>query len=858
MRHARWLMAAASLICLPTRLLADDPDAKGIEFFENNIRPVLVQQCYKCHSTDAGKVKGGLLLDTRDGVRQGGETGHAVVPSQPAESLILSALRHEDFEMPPGKKLSDKVIADFEAWVRMGAPDPRDGKSLAGGKRVIDIEEGRKFWAFQPPHRPELALVKNTGWPIADIDRFILAELEEKNLTPAGDASPHELVRRIYFDLTGLPPTPQAIQEFETQFKESRQSAIEQLVDALLDSPQFGERWGRHWLDVARYADSNGNTDNTPFAEAWRFRNWVIDAVNADMPYDQFITEQLAGDLLPFDSPAQRNRQLVATGFLALGSKPRAQNNPNFAMDVVSEQIEVATSSMLGLTVTCARCHDHKFDPIPTAEFYGLAGIFNSTRTLYGSGGRGNGNKGAPKGGLISLLAESDESAQEAQQYQTQLAQLTDQQRDLNSQLQKLGAGSNTATTDDRSSAKRTRILRAQLARLKAAGGQASRIDKIRRQLERQGVVAEVDPPSDADKAQVKSLREELAKVVSDLEKLQASAPQAAGEAMGVQEGSVGDCAICIAGESTDRGPVVPRSFISVAVIDAPPQIKPNESGRLQLAQWIASPSNPLTARVMANRIWRHLFGRGIVLTVDNFGQLGERPTHPELLDYLAVRLVEENWSLKQIIREIMLTRTYQMSSRHDEANFVKDPDNQRLWRMNPRRLDAEELRDAILAFSGRLDLTRPAARELPAYNRKQPLQVSADGVHRSVYLPIVRNGEPEALMLFDFADPSIVVGSREETTVPAQSLYLMNSPFVVNQSKAAAERLLEEENDNLADADRVDRAFILAFGRPPTDEQRSRSVEFLQRFSETQSVAAAWSTFCQSLIASAEFRYLD
>ncbi len=862
MRHVRWLTVAAIWIGLPAGLFADESDAKGVEFFENNIRPVLVQHCYKCHSADAGKVKGGLLLDTRDGIRQGGETGHAVVPNRPDESLILSALRHEDFEMPPGKKLPQSVIANFEAWVRMGAPDPREGKAAAGGKRVIDIEEGRKFWAFQPPHKSAPPAVKDSRWPKSDIDRFVLAGLERQGLKPVADARPHELVRRVHFDLTGLPPVLKDEGgrmkdegtgiSFDPAAATLNPSTLEQLVDTLLKSPHFGERWGRHWLDMVRYADSNGNTDNTPFPHAWRYRNWVIDALNADMPYDQFVTEQLAGDLLPFDSPVERNRRLVATGFLAIGSKPRAQNNPNFAMDIVSEQIEVTTSAMLGLTVMCARCHDHKFDPIPTAEFYSLAGIFNSTRTLYATGGKGNAKKGAPKGGLISLLAETGTAAAETKRYETELARLTGRERDLNSQLARLGAGSSNSK-----GAKQIKKLQARLAKLEAKQGTEKQIDQIKKQLANLGADTAADPANETDKAKVKSLRAELAKVEADLKSLRASAPRPSGQAMGVEEGSPGNCAICIVGESTDRGPVVPRGFISVATIGEAPSIDSSASGRLELAHWIASPDNPLTARVLVNRLWHYLFGRGIVASVDNFGQLGERPTHPELLDYLAVRLVEENWSIKRMIREMVLTRTYQMSSRHNEANFVKDPDNTWLWRMNPRRLDAEELRDTILAFSGHIDLERPGATELPAYNKKQTPRVRADGNYRSVYLPVVRNGEPEALTLFDFADPSIVVGAREETTVPAQSLFLMNSPFVVNQSQAAAERILKE-GGSMKDEDRVDRAFLLAFGRRATDEQRARSVEFLREMTDAQSAQVAWSTFCQSLIASAEFRYLD
>ncbi len=849
--------------------LAVEPDAKGIEFFEKKIRPVLVDQCYKCHSDSANKLKGGLRLDTSAGTRQGGETGPAIVPGSPDDSLLIEAIRHEGLEMPPEKKLPDSVIADFEAWIKMGAPDPRvaDG----GGqyvKREIDIEEGRKFWAFQPALKTDPPKVKDNQWPRSDIDRFVLAAIEQQNLKPVRDASPVELVRRIHFDLIGLPPSPEEVDHFVESAIHNPQAAIEELVDRLLDSPQFGERWGRHWLDIARYAESNGNADNTPFPHAWRYRDYVIESFNEDKPYDQFITEQLAGDLLPFDSPQQRNEQLIATGFLALGSKPRAQNNPNFQMDVVAEQIEVTTSAMLGITVACARCHDHKFDPIPTAEYYSLAGIFNSSRTLYGTGGNKSNKKQPSSGGLLELLAEDQQSAKDLARQQEQLTQLTTRQREITAQLGKSGATDNSKGTDKKRDAQ-IRKLQTQLARLKSTGNDRTKIDRIQEQLTKLGVAPDESPDENSadpvGKDEVKLLQSELAKIESEIQSLNAKKPGAAGMAMGVMEGSPNDCAICIRGESTDRADIVPRGFISVVTTSEPPKIDSKSSGRLELARWIASPQNPLTARVAVNRIWHHLFGRGIVSSMDNFGQLGERPTHPELLDWLAIQFVEEGCSVKQMIRTIVLSRAYQMSSTHDVANYAKDPDNVWLWRMSPRRLDAESLRDAILAFSGQLDLSRPGASELPDYNKKQPPQVRADSKHRSVYLPIVRNGEPESLTLFDFADPSIVVGDREETTVPAQSLYLMNNPFVVEQSRSAAQRLLEQKD--LDDAARVDLAYVMAFARRPTDEQRERAVIFVNTLSEKLTASepnaergqiAAWAGFCQSLIASAEFRYLD
>lgn len=874
------------VLCFSANAQGAEPDSKGTQFFETKIRPVLVAHCYKCHSAAGEKVKGGLLLDNREAIRRGGESGPAVVPGSLADSLLISALRHEDLEMPPGKKLPEAVIADFEAWIKMGAPDPRDGVAAGGGKRVIDLEEGRKFWAFQPVERPVAPEVQVAGWPYGEIDRFVLAGLESQQLQPVADAPARQLIRRIYFDLTGLPPTPADLEKWEDRLSPAtsqgknvtiNQTMLATLVDELLASPRFGEHWGRHWLDVARYADSNGNADNTPFPHAWRYRNYVIDALNSDKPYDQFLREQIAGDLLPYDNPQQRNQQLVATGFLALGSKPRAQNNPNFQMDVVAEQIEVTTTAALGLTVACARCHDHKFDPIPTAEYYSLAGIFSSSRTLYGTGGRGNGKRGTGNGGLISLLSEDAETVNKLREQATERERLGKRQGELNQELARLGVTPTADGEERKQDSKKdndVRRLQAQLVRLKAKQAPAAKIEQVTKLLAQLGGAIDstdqdaVAPSaaSSADKSAIKRLSAELAEVNAQLASLGEDRPNTADLAMGISEGSPADCAICLQGESTQRGEVVPRGFITVATATSPPTIAGDESGRLALANWIADARNPLTSRVIANRIWQHLMGRGIVATVDNFGELGERPTHPELLDWLSSQLVAEDWSIKRLARTIMLSRAYQLSSEHEAARYERDPDNVWHWRTTPRRLSAESFRDAILAFSGRLDVERPDTSQLPNYNPRQAPTISVESNCRSVYLPIIRNGEPESLALFDFADPSIVVGQREVTTVPSQALFVLNAPFVVAQAEAAAERILQHDAAKTT-ADRIDYAYRLAYARSPSAEQRQRAVDFLDRMqralaerepNERRRELSAWTTLCQSLIAAAEFRYLD
>jgi len=713
-------------------------DTRGVEFFEAKIRPVLIEHCFECHSAKASKVRGGLLLDTRDGVRNGGDNGPVIIPGEPDRSPLVKALKHDGLKMPPKHKLPASVVADFATWVKMGAPDPRTEAKTKLYRRMTP-EEAKRFWAFQTPGKSAPPKVSRTDWPHGDIDRFVLAHQEAKGLQPSSDADRRVLIRRLSFDLIGLPPTPEEIDEF---IKDTSENAIEKVVDRLLASPHFGERWGRHWLDLARFAESNGNADNTPFLHAWRYRNYVIDAFSQDKPYNRFITEQLAGDLLPSSSPAEKDEHLIATGFLALTSKPRAQNNPNFRMDLVADQIDVATRAVLGLTVMCARCHDHKFDAISTKEYYALAGIFESTQLLSGGVVRGAaGKRSGPIAGLHTLSA---------------------------------------------------------------------------------------------------------------------------GEAMGVREGPAANSFIALRGESNQRGERVPRGFLAVATREKAPVIPTGQSGRLQLAEWLTDKDNPLTARVAVNRTWQALFGRGLVASPDNFGALGEKPTHPELLDWLAVRFVEDGWSMKKMIRLIVLSRTYQQSSNHSAINYKKDPDNLALWRMSPRRLEGEAIRDAILAASDKLDRRRPTGSLVRARLGKMAKKanfVVSESPCRSVYLGVPRGAPlPEILSLFDAANPNLVVARREVTTVPAQALFLMNSTWVREHARYLARRVLD--TPSLDDAGRIDRAYLLALARPAATAERERVLAYLRgaigSSRDPETTTKAWTQLCQVLFASAEFRYLD
>lgn len=807
-------------------------------FFESKIRPVLVEHCYKCHSADAEKIKGGLMLDTREGIRNGGSTGHAVIPGDVEGSLLIKAIRYTDSDtaMPPAKsggKLPDAVIADFEKWVRMGAPDPRDGKAFAA--KAIDLEKGREHWAFKLPRRQPAPAVKDSAWAHNAIDQHVLAALEAKNLKPVADADKATLLRRVYFDLIGLPPTPEEVRAFTV---DNDPKAFEKVVDKLLASPQFGERWGRHWLDVARYAESSGKEQNVAYPHAWRYRDYVIKAFNEDKPYDRFLKEQLAGDLLKIKNDDDWANNLIATGYLAVGAKSHNTRLPRqFALDVADEQIDAIGQGMLGLTIACARCHDHKFDPIPQADYYAMAGIFLSTETRFGTPRIIQNNNTSP---LIELPASK---------VVTQAPALT------------------------------TAELEAMKRQVAAAKADRDEVLAEARKKNDRGAVA--DP---------RLIRSQL--LIGILEKLIARYDEQGKPinlAMGVQDRMYPrDTQLLARGEMEKPMDAVPRGFVQVVSTKPTAPIK-SGSGRLELAEWIASPENPLTARVMANRVWLHLFGTGIVPTPDNFGTTGRPPTNQPLLDHLAIRLVENGWSVKKLIREIVLSHTYQLGSAHDATAYAVDPDNTLHWRMSPRRLDAEALRDAMLAVAGRLDLTAPvgspvAKVEGPVQQLLRPLPgagfagrppgrmfgtppenpLEKDYAFRSVYLPVVRDQVPDSLEVFDFAEPSLVIGARDATTVPSQALYLMNSTSVQKLAEAMAARLVATK---LTGMELTKYAFQLAYSRPPTAREIDATTHFFKTFSAAEAAKypdkaklgfAGLTAFCQGLLGSAEFRYVN
>ena len=901
------LAGLVGLFCLlataePVAAQQDSIDEEQLKFFENRIRPQLVKNCYGCHSQKSGKLRGGLALDTRQATLAGGNSGPAVVPHDLEQSLLWTSINYEDYEMPPSEPLPEDVIADFKKWIEMGAPDPREAELQQAQSEITaaDIQKAAaEFWAFQPPAlavaaSPAAAPTTSEGggsdnaWAQTEIDRFVWNRLAEQGLQPAPDAEPHVVLRRLTMDLIGLPPTPEQLDFFEERWRQDPQQAVAMVVDTLLDRPQFGERWARHWLDVARYAESSGKERNLTYPHAWRYRDYVIDSFNEDKRYDRFVIEQIAGDLLPAINDAEWVENTVATGFLAVGPKTLVERNRRqFELDLVDEQIDVTTRVFLGMSVACARCHDHKFDAIPQTDYYALAGIFQSTQTMYGT---------------VSTAQNRNPS---------QLIQLPADQPGVTADIEP----------------GQLRELREGLA------DKLQEANELRRKLRSEGREAS----SAADVRRRIALQQEIGVIRARIEAYD-DRGRAYAFCMGAQsDPNPQDARLLVRGEFNQPAEKVARAVPQV-LTRSPIEIPGGASGRLELARWIADEANPLTARVMVNRIWLHLFGEGLVRTPENFGVTGQLPTHPELLDHLAVRFMENDWSIKQLIREIAVSRAYRMSSTFDERSFLADPENKNLWRYPPRRLDAEVLRDSMLAISGELDKQRPmgsliaelgdatiregrvisaAVGEQANRGRSEMVrlqgrmadlgglvprvtEIDAPVTFRSVYLPIVREYVPRALEVFDFAESSMVIGKRETSNTPDQGLYLLNNEFVIAQSDAMARRLIQH-SDSLRR--QIQQAYILAYGRRPTAAELNTGVNFVNSFdvdvqapvrrnntgpgsrirnrlqrnpyaqrlnraagNEDRGEAVGLdevqqrklSAFCQALFASAEFRYLD
>ncbi|MEZ6128767.1 MAG: DUF1549 domain-containing protein [Planctomycetaceae bacterium] len=828
-------LSSLLIVCLAATGHADEqPSADGIAFFETHIRPLLAERCYSCHSGRSGKSEGGLRLDHRDGWKTGGDNGRAIVPGDVTASLLIRAVSYgdRDLQMPPDKALSDQSIQLLKRWVKMGAPDPRDRLvDEVPGTAPSDPVAGRQHWAFQPLNTTPPPNVQQSQWLRSPIDAYVLAKQEIAQLSPAADADARTLARRTYFQLLGLPPTSQQMDRF---LADDRPNAFADLVDQLLASPQFGERWGRHWLDLARYADSNGLDENFLFREAWRYRNWVIAAFNADMSYDEFLRQQIAGDLLPFDSIEQRDQQRIAAGFLVIGPKVLLGNDPNGRiMDVADEQLDTIGKTVLGQTMGCARCHDHKFDPIPTADYYAMAGIFTSTQVmeqrymlgqqrvmeqLVGLGPDGDQIDGAYE----AYWQERDSRQQQLKQGQSALEFL---QKDNTAELEAFAVKHPKAVAD--------------------------------------GVLDPTLPKADRIAAQ--TVR------VAELEAAATAPPIPPRAMIPTDKQKPADEAIRVAGKFDHPGDKVARGVLRV-VSDTPITIPDGQSGRLELANWLThvdDGAGRLAARVYANRIWQHLMGRGLVRTVDNFGRTGEEPSHQELLDYLASRLIQHHWSTKALIREIVLSHTFAISSQHDAAAFAVDPDNTMLWRANRRRLDPESLRDAMLLSAGTLDLT--PLESTVSYLGDQATAVGenknrrrTDFPCRSVYLPVIRNDLPEVFEAFDFADPHATTGLRPETIVATQGLFMLNDVSVMDAAEATARRIPADVS--IKDpADVADAMFAHILNVPPEEFERTEVAEFirttsdaLRKSGDAEPEFRAVVLACQAVFASSRFQILE
>ncbi len=1055
-----------------------------------------MEHCYKCHSASSEKVKGGLLLDTREGIRKGGESGHAVVPGNLKESLLISALKHDDFEMPPKKVLPAAVIADFEKWIQSGATDPRRATRPVAKADSIDIEAGRKHWAYQALKAPAIPEVKNAAWPASDIDRFILARLESAGLQPGADAEKIILIRRLYFDLVGLPPTPEEIAQF---VDDKSPAAYENLVDRLMKSPRFGERWGRHWLDVVRYAESMSLRGRL-LKHAWRYRDYVIEAFNDDLPYDQFLTQQLAGDLLETSSVDTQRRNLIATTFLVMGDALlENQNKSQLDMDVVDEQLDVIGKSLLAQTIACARCHDHKFDPIPTSDYYAMAGIFKNIQGLKHSNVSTNMEIPLPFTEEVKRELEIHSSAvtklqSEINELKPKIAgndRLPVQAKDLpgivvdNPDAKAIGkwgksdgiknrvgseyllsktAGSKVvypvAFPDDGRYEVRITIAqhanrapKAHVTVLHKDGNQSFRIDQRKAPgnfnkdrsddyfqslgffefpsgqwdaveisvkggggfviadavqflpVDNDGKVTNIvaasslagivvddddvkvvgawthsmyskhyvgkgyihddnkgkggktltfipkisdgkyevrfayswgggrasnvpveifsaagkkllvidmrkEPPlnkrfislgtyrfaaneqnrvlisnegtdgivtadalqflpvdndttvttrsasqvaKDLTAVEQQELKKKISKLTAELSALQKRKPAREMVNSAVEKKKPTDLKIHIRGNINNLGAIAPRGVLQVANHGPAPKMPTNASGRLELARWIADPANPLTSRVMANRVWHWLFGAGLVRTVDTFGTMGESPSHPELLDHLAVHFIQKGWSVKKLIRTIVLSRTYRLSS--SRGGQPKDPENRLLAHMNRRRLDAESLRDTMLSVGGTLKLEMGGA-TFPA-NLKTDVGFQFQEPRRSVYVPVFRSSLPELFEVFDFANPSLVTGRRDISTVAPQALFMMNHPFVRTQARLTAERLLSDPLLN--ESHRINHAYLQILGRPATETEVSLGQDFLKAVTDTSEKGRieAWTQMVQSMFLTIEFRYI-
>lgn len=952
-----WTLFFAGWVGIP--VVAAEGEGKlsqaDLEFFENQVRPALINNCYECHSEE-GKRKGGLWLDRKAGWVEGGDSGPAAIPGDVDGSLLIETVRYHDpdLEMPPDGKMADETIAIFEEWVRRGLPDPRVGEAATRPSETIDVETGRDYWSFRPLQYREPRV---EGHETA-IDYFVDARLAERGFDAAPRVDPESLLRRVKTDLVGFAPT---IDEQDEFLADPTRGNLARMMDRWLAQPEFGERWARHWLDLARYADTSGGGRALTFSEAWRFRDFVIDAFREDLPLDQLITAHLAGDLLPYETEEERIRNLVATGFLVLGPHNyENQNKDLLELEIVDEQIDTMGKAFLGMTLGCARCHDHKFDPIPTKDYYSLAGIFLSTEFVQ----HANVSKWHTE-----PIPPSPETQKAIMRFDKEKEKLEGEEKEWKALLAKHGVGAggkdrmvpskslpgividNKAASlrgewmestsqprwvdagyiHDQNTLRGEKSVMFQSPAIEEAGEYELRISyspgtnrnpAVPVQVETAAGVEEfvvnqkLDPAHDElfhrlgtfsleegelpvvtisndtdtagvviadavqwlplavgkkkpgaedelteqEREEIEKAQSELARIAKRLGEIKKERPVVP-EAMCVvdrEEDRIGDTPVRIRGVEDNHGEMAPRGFLQVASFGEADEfaIPEKASGRLELARWITDERNPLTARVLANRIWKHLVGKGIVRTVDNFGMSGEEPSHPELLDYLAKRLIDSGWSAKSLIREIMLSEVYARDSEfRSESAEVKDPENHLLWKAHKRAIDVEVMRDTMLDLAGVLDRESEGS-SLPEGFRSE-FGFRFETTRRSVYVPVFRNAGYEMFTLFDFANPNFSVGNRGQSEIATQALYLMNSPTVHRHAGEASSTLLQETA--ASDEERIEIAFRRTLGRRPTVDEQKMALAFLRASGDPENGddADAWAALQRGLFASVDFRFL-
>ena len=794
--------AAATLLTNAATLGGGNTNDKGPDFFEQRIRPLLLRRCIRCH----GENKRGheLRIDSRLALLAGGKNGPAIVPGNVNRSLLIQAVRYEQDgpQMPPTGKLPNEEIELLEEWIAAGAPWP-----TSTGTPPRDNTENH--WSFAPLGHVEPP-ADNTGWSANPIDAFIVDNLRQQGLALGQQADARTLIRRVYFDLVGLPPPWQEVQSF---VQDPSPAAWKQIVNRLLNSAQYGERWGRHWLDLARYSDTQGGSVDCPVPQAYLYRDYVIDAFRSDKPYDLFIREQIAGDLIAASNPEDNSSEaIIATGFVGLSLRNGIFKHYHPEL-IIEDTIDTIGKSILGLSIRCARCHDHKVEPISTADYYRIYGIFASSRYPFS----GSELPTFSAGETVPLISRSQWSELDPEQ-RTRIEQ-------LRAQIQQQRADH---PAQKELQAKRKRLNR-DVARY--------------HQLRRQGL-SDVALRTSIDDQDIR-IREVVAKLDTSVRKLWDELKSVEREAdiqraYAMREGIPHDVPVQIGGDPFDEGKVVQRGVLQRLAGRQAFQIPAGQSGRLQFARWLSSPDNPLTPRVAANYIWRFHFGKGIVSTVDNFGLGGALPTHPQLLDWLAREFIDNGWSVKHLHRQILLSNTYQLASTADSSNLTVDPTNRWYWRFDRRRLDAESIRDGILQTSGVLNTDRPGAHPFPPesgwqFSQHGPFKAIYDSPHRSVYLMTQRIQRHPFLALFDGADPSRVTSQRKNTAVALQALYLRNSPFIHQQSEKLAQRLL---NTYSAPRQRIIRAIQSAWSREPTPSEIDQALNYIATFAENMKFA--------------------